>query len=441
MSSRGQTTEDDEYDVFVSFGGELDAAVAASLTRRLKRRGLRVFDYRGEMKPGGEILTQVMDAMRASRTAILIYSEDSKSREWVITEWTLALEHKRRKGMGVFPVRVGPATSAPVFVTKHGLSVHAVADDRRRLIENNVTELIKEVFDAIGGRVPLLLPTCVVALDDKRWERVVQRIQDEGFANVIAHLGLPTTAAEILDGLHQEGYRHPLDGESSVEQIFMTLLNEALPGDPKRLEPLLRARHGTGPDQLQPFVGTKQLKEVIEDAVGRFNRARSDNRPIVLPSWVDPDTLLRKGNQHLRAEWQNSPRLLVVDTVAMIDKSTYEKVPRLIGLDIERPERLILVCLPPFTRGTDLAVRLAGHMFNVSLESSFRRWKDIDPQKTRSSFDIPSSFGLERWLVNALTSTVSEFESPLGRKDANQKRTDDVGRRFGGGPNPGFGER
>nr|XP_023924139.1 toll/interleukin-1 receptor-like protein isoform X2 [Quercus suber] len=102
-SSSSSITRQYKYDVFLSFRGEdtrLD--FTSNLNGILKLKGIHTF-IDDELPRGEEISTELLEAIRNSRSSIIVFSENYASSKWCLDELVEILECKEN-GQMVLPV-------------------------------------------------------------------------------------------------------------------------------------------------------------------------------------------------------------------------------------------------------------------------------------------------------------------------------------------------
>ncbi|WP_313927671.1 toll/interleukin-1 receptor domain-containing protein [Pseudoxanthomonas sp.] len=86
IESAGATPQD-EYDVFLSHATP-DKSWIRTLAERLGALGLRVFLDEVDIKPGDNWVIRLNDALEQSRYLVLVLSDHTSGRPWVMQEWT-----------------------------------------------------------------------------------------------------------------------------------------------------------------------------------------------------------------------------------------------------------------------------------------------------------------------------------------------------------------
>ena len=99
-----------EYDVFVSYSRR-DRTRAAAIVERLEAAGLRVF-WDKRILAGALWQASLTTALRASQCVLVLWSNDAKTRPWVLSEAVLALELEVLQQALLEPVELGLGFSA-----------------------------------------------------------------------------------------------------------------------------------------------------------------------------------------------------------------------------------------------------------------------------------------------------------------------------------------
>ena len=272
-----------EYDIFLSHATP-DKPWILTLAARLEALGLRVFVDALEIDPGDNWVIRLSDGLQHSRYLVLVLSQHTEGRPWVLQEWTAWMAGHGPLGR-VLPVKIDAVD--PPFILKATQSINAIhrdaqqtadalfevvgdpaklsSDDARRLV------LGRDLVFALSRKDDQL--TVVTPSGESRtaplpWKR------DNEFG--IAHLG--------FSRLHQA----PVTEASARAELFRHartlggLLFEALFDDPDaaRLETLI------GPDRPRPVI-----------------QVRSDDALLLSLPWEllhrNDEFLVREGNVDL----------------------------------------------------------------------------------------------------------------------------------------------
>ncbi|XP_057728075.1 disease resistance protein Roq1-like isoform X2 [Arachis stenosperma] len=93
------------YDVFLSFRGpDVRNNFVAHLFERLERRGIFTFKDNVRLQRGNEVSTELRDAIRDSRLAILVFSSNYPKSWWCLQEMSTIADLHRKKKQIVVPV-------------------------------------------------------------------------------------------------------------------------------------------------------------------------------------------------------------------------------------------------------------------------------------------------------------------------------------------------
>ena len=103
QASSSSITHQYKYDVFLSFrGGDTRMDFTSHLNGFLKLKGIHTF-IDDELLRGEEISTELLEAIKSSRSSIIIFSENYVSSTWCLDELVEILECKKN-GQMVLPV-------------------------------------------------------------------------------------------------------------------------------------------------------------------------------------------------------------------------------------------------------------------------------------------------------------------------------------------------
>ena len=83
-----RTDAEGEYDIFLSHAGPDKPWVLALAEKLEEARVASVFVDKLEIKPGDNWVIRLSDALERSRYMVLVLSEHTPNRDWVIQEWT-----------------------------------------------------------------------------------------------------------------------------------------------------------------------------------------------------------------------------------------------------------------------------------------------------------------------------------------------------------------
>ncbi|XP_048318906.2 disease resistance protein RPP2B-like [Ziziphus jujuba] len=94
-----------KYDVFLSFRGEdTRTSFTDYLFRTLKRGGIDIFRDEEDLERGTDISPALLQAIRESRFAVVVLSENYSSSSWCLDELVEIVECKKELGLTVLPV-------------------------------------------------------------------------------------------------------------------------------------------------------------------------------------------------------------------------------------------------------------------------------------------------------------------------------------------------
>ena len=103
QASSSSITHQYIYDVFLSFrGDDTRMDFTSHLNGFLKLKGIHTF-IDDELPRGEEISTELLEAIRSSRSSIIVFSENYASSSWCLDELVEILECKKNRQM-VLPV-------------------------------------------------------------------------------------------------------------------------------------------------------------------------------------------------------------------------------------------------------------------------------------------------------------------------------------------------
>ncbi|KAK3411268.1 hypothetical protein EUGRSUZ_I00029 [Eucalyptus grandis] len=92
------------YDVFLSFrGAELRLNFISHLYQALIQNGIHTFWDSEELKKGDQI-SMLMEAIKESCIAVIVFSQDYASSEWCLEEVAKIMECKEQRNLTVLPV-------------------------------------------------------------------------------------------------------------------------------------------------------------------------------------------------------------------------------------------------------------------------------------------------------------------------------------------------
>lgn len=288
-----------EYDVFLSHATP-DKAWVLTLKERLEELGLRVFVDALEIGPGDNWVVRLSDALERSRYMVLVLSNHTADRPWVLQEWTSFVAGHGPLGR-LLPVTID-AVSLPFILgsTQKIDATHRDAqatadalfkvvgdpatlpsDDARRLVlgRDLVFTLTRD-----GEQLTVVTPSGETRQAPLPWQ------EDNRFG--LAHLGFSKLQREAVAeaAARTELFRH---ARTLGSILFETLFDEA---DAARLDRLI------GPDRPRPVVQVRTDDALLlslpwellhQDDVFLVREGRID-LVRTTPSEVDGATLLRE---------------------------------------------------------------------------------------------------------------------------------------------------
>jgi TIR domain len=240
-----------ESDVFLSHAGE-DKTWVLTLVRRLEALNLRVFVDVLEIDPGDNWVIRLNDALERSRYLVLVLSNQTAGRPWVIQEWTSWMAGHSPLGR-LLPVTID-AVELP-FILKATQAIDAthrdaqqVADALFKVVGDPATLPSADARRLVLGR-DLVFTLCrddeqltVVTPSGESRQAPLPWQKDNRFG--IAHLGFFKLHREPATGAaaRTELFRH---ARTLGSFLFEALFDEA---DAARLDKLI------GPDRPRPVI-------------------------------------------------------------------------------------------------------------------------------------------------------------------------------------------
>ncbi|KAG7599267.1 Toll/interleukin-1 receptor homology (TIR) domain, partial [Arabidopsis suecica] len=111
-SSSSQSIQNYHYHVFLSFrGSDTRQTFVSHLYKALCNRGILTFKDDRELEKGDSITDEICRAIRSSRFAVVVISENYASSRWCLDELQLIMELQLGGELTVFPIfyRVEPS--------------------------------------------------------------------------------------------------------------------------------------------------------------------------------------------------------------------------------------------------------------------------------------------------------------------------------------------
>ena len=139
------------YHAFLSLrGADTRKGFTDHLHRALDRAGIHTFRDDDEIERGAEIAAELERAIKESRVAIIVFSENYASSRWCLNELSMIMERKETDGYMVVPVfyKVDPS----VVMWQSGSFSKAFANHEERFKEETgkVEEWRKALKDVAG---------------------------------------------------------------------------------------------------------------------------------------------------------------------------------------------------------------------------------------------------------------------------------------------------
>ncbi|XP_031124527.1 TMV resistance protein N-like [Ipomoea triloba] len=256
-----------EYDVFLSFRGETRKSFTNDLYCALCRAGVRTFRDDDELRKGEDLSSEFKRAIRSSRIAVIVLSQDYASSRWCLDELLQILDCKEKRKQTVFPVFYGVEASQVqnqsgnygVALAKHERRFGASKvqtwrdaltkvgnlsglDLRDAAINGNESKFINTIIEkvqlVVGRRVPMFVAKHVVGLDSQV-QHVVQLIHREpndGVCMIGIHgmggIGKTTLAKAVYNRLFgyfdSSCFLEIRSGISEIENLQEELLSKIL---------------------------------------------------------------------------------------------------------------------------------------------------------------------------------------------------------------------
>ncbi|KAI6681118.1 hypothetical protein NL676_034999 [Syzygium grande] len=138
------------FDVYLSFTGrDTRGGFVSHLYRSLHQAGIRVFRYEGELVPGKSIGPSLTQAIRHSRIAIPILSENYARSRWCLRQLALIVECHKTMGQIIMPVflDVTPSVARHRY---HGYG-EAIAEHRWKGVDPNTLREWEEALICVGS--------------------------------------------------------------------------------------------------------------------------------------------------------------------------------------------------------------------------------------------------------------------------------------------------
>ena len=144
-SSSNQPPDDYEYDVFLSFRGEdTRKNFTDHLYYALTEAGIHTFRDDEEIRKGEELSSEILQAIRGSRIAVVVFSKNYASSRWCLNELLVILESRVTSKQLVLPVFYDVY---PVNVRKQrGTFEQALVEHEKRYLDKNKVNRWREAL-------------------------------------------------------------------------------------------------------------------------------------------------------------------------------------------------------------------------------------------------------------------------------------------------------
>ncbi|KAL3515782.1 hypothetical protein ACH5RR_022684 [Cinchona calisaya] len=170
------------YDVFLSFRGDTRKTFTDHLYTALNHAGFHTFRDEEEVEKGENITSELQKAIKQSKSAIIVFSDDYASSRWCLDELLLIMECKRTSGQIVLPLfyDVDPSQvrkQTGSFEKAFWMHEKRYKNDRNADVDKvkRWREVLKEAAD-LGGMV---LKNEADGQESKFIQKVVKVIEDK----------------------------------------------------------------------------------------------------------------------------------------------------------------------------------------------------------------------------------------------------------------------
>ncbi|XP_050252622.1 disease resistance protein RPV1-like isoform X2 [Quercus robur] len=166
--SEGQKNFDrHKYDVFVSFcGKDTRTNFTAHLLDAFDRKGIGAYMDNRDLPRGGEIESEIFNAIEKSRIAVIVFSKNYGTSRWCRDELMKIMECKRRFNQRVIPVfyLVSPSKVSEQmgnFAEAVKLAGWHFEPDGCRLETEFIGEIVETIWKILRGESPIsTIPLC-----------------------------------------------------------------------------------------------------------------------------------------------------------------------------------------------------------------------------------------------------------------------------------------
>ncbi len=220
------------HDVFVSYAEE-DKLAANTACTILESEGTSCWIAPRDIRPGAKWEQAIMDAIRASRVMVLVFSEDANRSDHVQREVGSAFEN----GITVIPFRL--RNTKPTGVLEYYLRPVQWLNAFTQPLESHLKSLAVQIADLLSESEAGLADSCLMQVfRDKEYKLIIsfQRVEFTGFGKRIARLDLgctkgllgPSTNPSDQRGFHNEqntlfGINHQPCTKASSVHFFVLM--------------------------------------------------------------------------------------------------------------------------------------------------------------------------------------------------------------------------
>jgi hypothetical protein len=390
--------------IFVSWSSP-DKAVVEPFIKRLYSFGLNVKEY-GEAMQGGEpIPAAVMQWIKQSKIAVIFYSDETATREWITTEvaWCVsALEDRSIKK--IIGVHIGPQSEnseMPMLLRAESLNVRQLTEDVAHHPflggESEAFKLARSIAEYSGIEKVQVLPAAVFAMRRAQAEEVL------------------VNAERTLEGMSFKDYWRNLCGALGM-------------GNPPELLERLKKRYGDTAEDLRPYENGETIIELVNGSLRALNERHKDDTkrrwPPLFVRWVHDDLLSSDSAVSDDADslWRQGPSLLVIDSL-----STWApEIRTAISARVSEWGRSSLLWIPPYTQQIGAMDQAVDDALKIvfRVRSAFRA-AEKDLSRTVTA-DAMNGWAMRRWLDRVLhTLTDRQLPSDIA-VDAMQQAVDET---------------
>jgi hypothetical protein len=384
--------------IFVSWSSP-DSAIVKPFIKRLYAFGLNVKEYGEGMEGGEAIPATVRKWIKESKIAVIFYSDETATREWITTEvaWCVsALEERTlKKIIGVHVGEQSHPPKMPMMLRAESLNVRQldedVADHAFSGEESPAFELARTIASYSGIDRVQVLPALVLSMTRQRADDVFS-IPDLAVDNT-----LMTPQGVVVEKIRFADY---------LRDLCRTLGM----GKPPRLLARLKERYGATAQDLRPFENGQTVTELVQDRLREVNTKRREaKRPPLFVRWINDDlwSADKKVADEAARLWRTQESLLIIDSLSTWAPEVRKTLDRITDFG-----RSSVLWLPPYTQqlgSLDQALDSAlGILHRIRTEFD----ADDDPNRAITR-DAMSSWAMKRWLHRVFQS-VADGPRPSG---------------------------